>query len=158
VNGGTCRLGKCVCPNGYEGRFCDTLFNAKFVGKWDVSEVLIGSSNDTVGVKADSLYSVSIAPSTVNASGLSSPTAFFIDSMLGNYKYKNISCVVDTTTSLKFYLQGNQLINGGVLTIYSGTGTIDATHNKITGEYVRNRLGSSSKIYDTLAFTMTRTK
>ncbi len=161
-NGGQCRNGKCVCPYGYEGANCEKNYHDKYIGGWNVHETLIGSSVDTHGVKRDSLYTILIVSSSSNPSGVSSPTSFFIQQMLGNPSYVNLACVVDTpsssstTNSSAFYISANQIIGGGKLTVYSGTGNIDNTLNTITGVYVRNRLGSSTTIYDTLTFTMSR--
>lgn len=33
-NNGTCSGGSCRCPSGYEGPYCETQTNAKFVGKY----------------------------------------------------------------------------------------------------------------------------
>jgi hypothetical protein len=35
VNNGTCREGRCACPNGYEGVFCEYKASDKFIGTYN---------------------------------------------------------------------------------------------------------------------------
>lgn len=155
-NDGVCRLGKCVCPNGFEGTYCEVKYHDKFLGGWNVHETLTGSSVDTTGQTQDSLYTVIIASSTTSPTGVQSPTSFFIQRMLGNVSYVNLASVVDTSSTSGFYFEPNQSLGGGKLIVYGGAGMIDSTHNTITGWYVRNRLGASTVIYDSLSFVMTK--
>lgn len=60
-NGGTCVSGDCVCATGYEGNNCETETRTRFVGTWNASDLLNGTSTTLV-------YTVAIAPgSNINS-------------------------------------------------------------------------------------------
>ncbi|MBA3830237.1 MAG: calcium-binding EGF-like domain-containing protein [Taibaiella sp.] len=153
TNGGVCRNGVCYCPNGYQGNNCDTGWNHKFIGVWNVHETL--TSSDTVGIKKDSLYVINITPATASSTGIASPTAFFMNNFLNNPRINNVGCVVDSP-STKFHFQPGQSFNGNSLVIISGNGSINTTGDALTGTYTRIHLGATTVIYDTLTFLMTR--
>jgi hypothetical protein len=155
-NGGVCRIGKCVCPYGYEGVNCEINYHDKYLGGWNVHETIVGSNVSTAGLHKDSLYTVIIASSSTSTTGLTSPTSFFIQRMLGDANFINLASVVDTMSSSSFYFEPNQSIGAGKLIIYSGKGSIDVNHTTITGSYVRNRLGAATVIYDSLTFVMSK--
>lgn len=50
-NGGTCSNGICTCPSGYEGTYCETLTQAKYLGSWAASESY-GTSGGTLAYTA----------------------------------------------------------------------------------------------------------
>ena len=75
-NGGTCNDGKCQCPAGYEGASCETKTINKFVGSWNVTELLsLGGSNTTL----DSTGYVI----TINVANSTTTTELLIDN-IGN--------------------------------------------------------------------------
>lgn len=153
LHGGVCQKGTCLCPNGYQGKNCEIAYNNKFVGTWKVHETV--TSADLSGINKDSLYTVTITAGVKSTGGLMSPTAVLINNFLGNPNF-TVDCVTDSTTNGFYVSPKNQIINGGALQVYSGQAAIDATHNTITGGYIRLHLGSPVTIYDTLTFTMSK--
>ncbi|HXS35679.1 MAG TPA: calcium-binding EGF-like domain-containing protein [Flavipsychrobacter sp.] len=144
-NGGVCTNAVCKCIKGYQGTYCEIEWTSKFAGSWNVSEKLI--SQDVAHAK-DSSYMISITQA-------STPTAFFIDSLLNNPAFSGISCVVDSTTT-GFALAQYQYIDGSQLIVVGGNGTISSDGNSITGTYYRQNLVSASYGNDTFSFQMTR--
>ena len=153
VNGGACSNGVCLCPNGYEGTYCDTAWSYKFAGTWKMHETV--TSANLVGINKDSTYIINISQTFANTSGNISPTALFINHLLNNALFSKISCTVDATKR-GFSLQAGQVIDGGNLYIVIGSGALDITGNTITGGYVRYHLSNVNLGNDTLTFTMTR--
>lgn len=114
-NDGTCLEGVCDCATGYEGEFCETKANAKWVGTWGVNETCNGT--------AGSPYSVIVTAST-NPSNISMQD-------LGNYSCTSGSYNVPATVS------GNTVTVSGTVcsTAFSGTGTLNSAGNSISMTY-----------------------
>jgi hypothetical protein len=135
-NDGICIEGTCDCPTGYEGTFCDTKANAKFVGTW--------STNETCGGSTGTPYSVTIAAST-------DPTIISMEN-LGNYSCTSGSYSVPGTIS------GSTItVNSTVTacsTLFTGTGTLNAAGNSIALTYAAT-YGSPSTT-DNCSATLTK--
>ena len=88
--------GKCMCPVGYEGKYCEKAKISKYFGTWYVKQVYIGSDSATY-VGKDSLYSIVI--DTTNT-----PTTFYIQNFMGNLNYNKIICTMDSANSYTFVI------------------------------------------------------
>src|ERR1035437_5617075 len=59
-NGGYCHVDTftkkpvCLCPSGYEGSNCATVSVDKYIGTWDMMQVITGS--DSIGFKNDTVH------------------------------------------------------------------------------------------------------
>ncbi len=96
LNNGYCNHGRCVCPVGYEGTNCGTASVDKFIGNWDVKQVVIGSDNPpTKGITTN--YSILFKHTAT-------PTTFFIFNFLNDPSYNELVCVLDSVNTNNFYL------------------------------------------------------
>ena len=102
VNGGYCRIDTtthkpaCTCPTGYEGTNCSTVSVSKFLGNWNLRQIIVGS--DSVKYNNDTTY----YPAYLKAA--STPTTFFIDNFFNDPYYNNIICTLDSAYSSYFVI------------------------------------------------------
>lgn len=75
-NGASCYKGNCNCILGYEGEFCEKKSIAPYLGKWDVGQVNIGSS-DSTAIGDTARYEISITEGE-------GPTVLIINGLLGS--------------------------------------------------------------------------
>ena len=68
-NKGSCVQGICVCPTGYEGTHCDTVWSTKFTGAWVNRETVV----DSTGTYNEQ-YIIHVRPDTLGYN-------FFVDSL-----------------------------------------------------------------------------
>ncbi len=157
-NGGYCHVDSinkkltphCICPTGYEGGTCATASVTKFLGSWDVKQVVIGSDSlDIVG--KDSLYSV-----LLYASG--TPTTFMIYNLCGDAYYNDIICTIDSINTNKFVIDTlssfHMIFNFFKLT-QNATGTIIPNTSITTTLYVKRLNYNVNWEHDTLSIFMT---
>ena len=148
-HGGYCSLGTCICPVGYEGASCETRWNAKYEGKWSVSETVAGSNYATT-IGRQSNYT-----STIDTGA--TPSTILISNFLGKPEFIHVIGLVDHTNSSNFAIQLFTPTNNGNFHITGGTGSINAEHNSISGVYYLNYRNDAARIqYDTVSYTMTR--
>ena len=63
ANGGVCTDGKCVCPSGYEGNYCETVNRDRYLGSWNVAEkgTITNEAQYTISVeKGDNILELRI--------------------------------------------------------------------------------------------------
>ncbi|MBC7553369.1 MAG: hypothetical protein H7257_05275 [Taibaiella sp.] len=102
-NSGYCNRGQCVCPTGYEGTDCGVASVSKFIGAWDVKQLVTGS--DTLSaIGRDSSYIVFLK-------NTATPTTFFIDNFLGNPHYNQLIGTIDSVNTGNFVLDTLRDIN-----------------------------------------------
>ncbi len=155
LNGGYCHKDtltktiECLCPTGYEGANCGTVSVSKFVGTWDIMQVITGS--DSVVFNHDtSYYQVALKKTAT-------PTTFFIYNFANNLYYNNIICTLDSQDSHSFYI--DTISAYGLMYdhyhILSGFGTISADNSQIIANMITRHLGATSNwINDTFYFSM----
>jgi hypothetical protein len=117
-NNGVCDNGKCNCLYGYEDEKCETAWNYKFLGWWQ----LVDEKGDT--------FNVNIKSSHTN------PAAIVFDDF---WKYKVDHIVGALTNSTQFEFSINQNVNPGAPQLYflkEGEGGIDQAGNLISGYYI----------------------
>ncbi|MES2701225.1 MAG: calcium-binding EGF-like domain-containing protein [Bacteroidota bacterium] len=147
-NGGYCNLGTCICPSGFEGKYCATASVAKYVGTWDLTQEVIGSdSMNDIG--KDSSYIVFLKKTAT-------PTTFFVNNFFGNANYNNLVCTIDSANTATFRVDTltpfHMLYN--YVHIYDGAHG-DITDNKITMHLrVRHLTETVNWQLDTLLITM----
>lgn len=153
-NGGTCFKGDCSCPVGYEGTFCEKKSSSKYVGKWQVEEKVVTSSdNDKVGTVRS--YTINIAQTSSIAYELT------VSNFRGNTNYNNVAWrlgwqyVTDDngveTQALalptQFLFTRKQVLTGSRITIESGSGTVNNTGTFMNGTFKTTEPDSTGKEY-----------
>ena len=155
-NGGYCHLNlttnlpSCICPTGYEGANCATASVAKYIGTWDMRQIITGS--DTAGfIKDTSYYTVFLVKSAT-------PTTFFINNFANNKYYNQIICTMDSANSFDFLIDTisayHMLFDN--FKLQYGWGSITHNDSAITGTFaVRHLTSTSNWINDTVQFALT---
>lgn len=153
-NGGNCFKGKCSCPGGYEGDFCQTRAITKYLGSWVLTEKVVGSTNAS-HVSKEQKYNVALE----TASG--SNVDFVINNFMGNDSYDNIPCRMGMNAKLEAvtytyfgFMPGT--VGPSQVYLVSGEGTINNFGTYITGSYIRSYPDSTGVITDTLNITLER--
>lgn len=144
----------CVCPTGFEGGFCENAIVDKWIGTWDIKQVVLGSDS-SMCIGNDTSYVAFLKKS-------STPTTFFIDNFLNNPYYNNIICKMDSVHSVHFDLDTlsayHMIFNN--LQIVQGYGTIEyskgsSTLDSVTAIFViRFKNKTTNWEVDTLGLTM----
>jgi hypothetical protein len=145
TNGGRCDSGKCVCPTGYEGTYCNQISVAKFYGYWRVYSRVIGSDSPQA-LGRTKRYDVEIK----NTSTL---TVFNLLGFDNNKSYDLLHCRLDPANNNKFYFDTTGSINMfyNRFRVRGGTGYLQTTKDSISAEiYVRYLNGSVNWQQDTL--------
>jgi hypothetical protein len=113
-NGGVCVQGHCSCLNGYEGTNCTEVWNARFFGNWNATDVVKGDTTVYIASFIDN----------------GRPDQFLIMN-LGN-TFDSILC--RRTSYYDFAAKESQEIDS-LTSIASGFGTIDSTAKSISFSY-----------------------
>lgn len=151
-NGGTCMSGVCYCPAGYEGDKCEQESVSRYVGEWDVTETINGSSKPA-NVGRVNLYVMKIRKG-------SKALDILIDNFMGQ-GYKNISGVIgrkygggillpDVMT--RFVLNTNQTISGTYITILEGAGSVNQAGTEMSCTYRLQYLDAGVVVKDSVSF------
>jgi len=155
-NGGYChrdtltKLVGCICPTGYEGQSCATKSVTKYIGTWDMMQVITGS--DSSAFKNDTLRY------TVFLKATATPTTFFIDNFGTNQFYNNIICTLDSANSSDFVIDTISAFHlmYDNYHIVLGYGSIAANDSLINAFMITRHLSPTSNwINDTFVLTMT---
>lgn len=134
-NGASCYKGSCTCVLGYEGEFCEKKSIAPYLGKWDVSQLNIGSS-DSTAIGDTARYEISISEGE-------GPTVLIIDGLLGSTSNNGIKgrlsldyglieedtgfVEVETlSTSDKFIINKYQVFKSSGRQVMKATGSINS--------------------------------
>ncbi|MCB0700309.1 MAG: calcium-binding EGF-like domain-containing protein [Chitinophagales bacterium] len=133
-NGGTCFKGQCSCPAGFEGENCESAWLSRYLGNWQVDEV-VSLSNRNGRQGQTSRYNM-----TIKKNG-GSNTGFLIDNFMGNADYNNVPCRVavkqdggsDSPTNFIFTAQ--HPISNSIIVIEEGDGTVNYLGNVLSGKY-----------------------
>lgn len=127
-NGGVCVQGKCACPTGYEGGFCQKQWNEKFEGNWNASD-----SMNRVGTRIN--YPVVI-------DGGATKDSFYVYGFMDTVD----ALLCTRTAPLKFSFQADRKVDSFV-TIKSGNGVVDSLTGNITGIYsIQKKLATKDTI------------
>lgn len=154
-NGGYCHMDtvtkkpKCICPTGYEGANCATGSISKYIGTWDMTQIITGS--DTSGFINDT------SKFEVFVKRTATPTTFFIDNFADNKYYNEIVCTLDSANSFVFSIDTlsayHMLFDNYKLTF--GYGYITYNDSAIVGTFgVRHLTATSNWVNDTVQIRM----
>jgi hypothetical protein len=113
-NGGVCVQGHCSCLNGYEGINCTEVWNTRFFGNWNATDVVNGDTTVYVASLIENGY----------------PDQFLIMGLSDEFD----SVLCRRTSYYDFALKEDQEIDT-VTSIRSGSGTIDSLGNSIGFSY-----------------------
>jgi hypothetical protein len=134
-----CVNGACACPVGFEGIACEKKWNEKFGGTWHV---------------ADSIYKDNIAryKYDIAISAGITKDSFYVVGLTDTLRDSVLVCV--RTSAFGFSMIGDKKLDS-MLTIKSGSGTMDSVTGNIWGKYVFERRTNvkDSNITVTVGFT-----
>lgn len=85
-NGGSCFKGLCTCPSGFEGEFCGTKSNQRYIGSWKIDETVTGSS-EAANVGKTKSYNINVSAKNGTATILN-VEGFFGDPSYGDIEWK----------------------------------------------------------------------
>lgn len=133
-----CVQGKCVCEDGYEGLYCDTLSANKYTGNYLVYENCLGTPCNFCS------YNVYMSPYTANINGFTYPNAISINGLfnLGIVAYAFI--YTDYTNHGNNIQVPNQSSNG--VTFY-GSGSYNPLTKDITITFTYTLGGGNGGTY-----------
>lgn len=150
-NGGSCIDGVCYCPAGYEGDKCEIASVNRYVGQWDVTETIDGSSKPS-NIGKVTVYEMKIRKGT-----------YALDLLIDNFMgkgYNNVTAVAgrkygsgglvsDATTKFVFNL--NQTISGTYITILDGNGSVNQAGTELVCTYHIQYLDAGVIVKDTIS-------
>lgn len=156
-NDGQCIDGKCICIAGYEGDKCEIDSRERYLGSWEVTEIVKGS-NVAANINKTKTYIFTIKKSDA------SKTALRFDNFSGNELYNNIivyagrkynadakDYYIDITTNFCFavgqYISGSSTIVGG------GNGSVNNLSNYMSGIYYLQYPDVGKTVVDTISFS-----
>ena len=154
VNGGVCSIDTtthkpvCTCPTGYEGPSCATVSASKYLGNWNMQQVITGS--DSTAYNHDTSYY------TVTLTQAYTPTTFFIDNFFNNQEYNHIICTLDSTNSANFgidTISAYYMVFNHFIVLPYGYGNI--SNDTIWGLiYIQFKNATTNWQLDTIAFKL----
>ncbi len=164
-NGGTCFKGICTCPAGFEGEFCETKSTSRYIGDWEVTEEITGSSKPS-RIGAKQTYNINISEksntrTTLNVKGFLGNAAYGdiewkIGLAPGFIEVNNILVESDTIAMPTNYVfTRNQSVANSYISIKKGNGSINSLGTVFSGVVYTNQPDTSAPINDTLTFSGT---
>lgn len=165
-NGATCADGKCYCTTGYTGEHCEKKAIIPYLGKWDVTQQIVGSNN-TGTVGNTKTYKITI---TEGSTGI---TFLNIDGFLGDTTFNNVSARIATmigytmvdsvnvetdvpASPSSFTFKRYQPLGKSYIQLLKGEGKINGLGTQITGEfYLLYPDSAKGAIEDRITFTAT---
>lgn len=162
-NGGTCFKGSCTCPAAFEGDFCETKSTSRYIGNWEVTEEITGSSQPS-RIGTIQVYNISIAEKGGGATSLN-VSGFFGNASYGDIEWRiklapgfieiNDILVESDTLALPtdFVFARNQAVANSYISIPKGNGTINNIGTVFSGTVYTNQPDASGAITDTITFS-----
>ena len=156
-NGGYCYFDtvtdkpRCICPTGYEGPTCASSVVTKYLGTWDMRQIITGS--DSAGhIRDTSYYTVLLRKTATN-------TTFFIDNFSNNKYYNQILCSIDSANSYNFgidTISAYHMLFDNFKLLY-GYGYMTYGDSFVVGTFALRHLTSTSNwVYDTVDFKLSQ--
>jgi hypothetical protein len=118
-NNGDCVEGDCVCNAGYESDDCSAAVNAKFSGRYTLTETCTTTGNDS--------YAVNLSPDAT------SPSAALIDSL---YREAFTLRLAINDDGLAFTIATTDIGSGSIRTTSAGTSNADGSTINIDYEFI----------------------
>lgn len=162
-NGGTCFKGMCTCKAGYEGEFCQTKSNQRYLGNWEISEEITGS-NKSARIGTKQVYNINVSEQSASTTALN-VKGFFGNSAYGDIEWKiglapgfikvdNILVAADTLAlPTNYVFKRNQAVANSYISIEKGDGYVNNLGTVLSGVVYISQPDSSGVIVDTLTFT-----
>lgn len=151
-NGGSCIDGACYCTAGYEGDKCEKASVSRYIGSWDVTETINGSSKAVNRGKVN-YYVMKISKGSY-------PLDILIDNFMGmqynnikgtiGRKYGSGTLISDVVTN--YVLNPSQTISGTYITILQGAGSINDVGTEMNCVYYLRYLDAGVIVNDTVSF------
>lgn len=151
-NGGSCVEGVCYCAVGYEGEKCDKASISRYLGEWDVTETIAGSTKPA-NIGKINYYTIKVRKGSMALDIL-------IDNFMGG-GYNNIAGVIgrkyvgtalESDAVTKFVINANQTIAGTYITILKGAGRINDVGSEISCDFNLTYLESGKVVRDSVSF------
>lgn len=151
-NSGTCLSGVCQCIPGFEGQYCEKASNLRYLGKWNASEIIIGSSQSSNKNKTK-VYTLTIRKGEFNLDLLFDNFNNSYNNIKGIFcrRYEKGQLVFDN--ALQFAITPNQTPAGTYITILSGSGNVNDAGNNIVATYYTRYIENSIVVNDTISLT-----
>lgn len=110
ANSGVCNDGDCTCTTGYEGKLCDTLSNAKFLGTYSVVE-------DCSNSAADSYASTISAGTAANQIKISNFYNSYAAPIIATVSKNTLTIARQEPDGDKYFVVGSGTVSGKVITL-----------------------------------------
>lgn len=123
----------CECTVGYEGEFCETESRAKFIGTYNVSDVVTGNAGNDGTYTYESSISTGSAPTEISISNF----AGFQTTIKGTIKDTRSFTIEQQTDAAGRKYSGNGTIDGTTVTILYTLVYTDGTTDNGTATYTR---------------------
>lgn len=162
-NGATCFKGMCTCKAGYEGEYCQTKSNERYLGNWEISEEITGSNRPSrIGTKQ--VYDINVSEKN-GATTVLNVKGFFGNSTYGDIEWKiglapgfievnNVLVESDTLALPTSYVFSRyQAVANTYISIEKGNGSVNNLGTVLSGVVYVTQPDSSGGIVDTLTFT-----
>jgi hypothetical protein len=147
---GKTRTDTCVCPIGFEGVACETHAVTKYLGTWQMNQLITGSDSMMYITRPDTIYNVILTTTPT-------PTTFFITNFNNNPYYNDVICTLDSMNSSHFKIDTISPFQAVYYSyqILSGSGYIAPKHDSIYGTFItRHKNVSTNWEVDTLIINM----
>lgn len=163
-NNGVCIDGTCSCTGGYTGRFCEQKNNARYIGKWNFSQKII-SSNDQSAIGKETSYQVDITEDATGVTilrmnGLYGSPSYSVTARIG-MKIGSVETPGGGTEEIdviagpsNFVFKRYQSFAGTPVQLVKGEGVINELGTQLSGSFETIRPDSvKGAIEETIAFT-----
>lgn len=161
-NGGTCFKGLCTCPLGYEGEYCQTRSNARYIGNWKVTEKIKGSSK-AANIGMQQTYNIAISSKDNSATlltvkGLFAQTGSDIEwkiAMMPEMVEIDGQTVEMDNPSLptNFIFSRYQVVSGTYINIEKGNGSVNSSGTFFDATCYVSYPDSAGQVIDTVTFS-----
>ncbi len=155
-NNGTCLNGECQCIPGYEGLSCEKASNSRYLGKWNVTEKIIGSSKNDNKNKTKN-YVLTIAKGEYNLDLLFNNLSNVYNGVKAVFSRKYNGTQVEYDSNLKFILNINQPVEGSAnnAIISIGAGSVNDFGTDLTATFHVSYKEGSIVVVDTIDLSAT---
>lgn len=162
-NNGTCVSGKCSCTAGYTGENCEKKANAAYLGKWNVTQQIIASNNQS-SIGTTKNYEITISEDAtgvtmVSFAGFMGEPSYTASVRIGmTIGYVDVDSNTKTevdvpATASNFVFKRYQPLGASTIQLVKGQGTINALGTQMSGEFYLIYPDSTKAIEDRVSFS-----
>lgn len=155
-NGGTCTNGTCSCIPGFEGAKCEINIRDKYMGNWQISEVIKGSSAP-LNINKTKTYTLTVKTSDVSKLALSfnnlsnNPAYNALAYAARKYNVAGKDYLADISSNFCFVV-GEPIPNTSAV-INGGQGNINNLATYMSGTYYIQYPDNGKIVLDTISFS-----